>query len=127
MADAAERRERVVLLLETADDWIPGPRRPRYQDAARAGESPSATVECTRRSETKLDEARLPSEASPAKVAKDGQHNNHDDDDPKPARHVVLSLGAGRLYGDPTRICNLHDLRGERHGSRSREISPSRL
>jgi hypothetical protein len=32
-------------------------------------------------------EGRLPGEASPAKVAKDGQHNNDDDDDPKPGRH----------------------------------------
>src|SRR5918994_1910479 len=44
---------------------------------------------------------RLPTEASPAKVAKDSQHNNDDDDDPKPGRHVSLSLGASRFYGDP--------------------------
>lgn len=37
--------------------------------------------------ETKRDGARLPREASPAKVAKDGQHNNDDDDDPKPGWH----------------------------------------
>lgn len=55
-------------------------------------------------SETKLDGARLPREASPAKEAKDGQHNNNDDNDPKPGRHVILSLGACRLYGEPTRF-----------------------
>jgi hypothetical protein len=44
-------------------------------------------------SETKLGRARLPREASPAKVAKDGQHNKDDDDDPKPG-HVIPSLGA---------------------------------
>ena len=44
-------------------------------------------------SETKLGRARLPREASPAKVAKDGQHNKDDDDDPKPG-HVILSSGA---------------------------------
>jgi hypothetical protein len=43
--------------------------------------------------ETKLDGARLPREASPAKEAKNGQHNNDDDDDPKPGWHVILSLG----------------------------------
>jgi hypothetical protein len=32
--------------------------------------------------ETELAPARLPREASPAKVAKDGQHNDDDDDDP---------------------------------------------
>jgi hypothetical protein len=36
----------------------------------------------------------LPRHASPAKVAKDGQHNNDDDDDQKPGRHVILSFGA---------------------------------
>jgi hypothetical protein len=30
----------------------------------------------------------LPGEASPAKEAKEGQHNNDDDDDPKPG-HVI--------------------------------------
>jgi len=30
---------------------------------------------------------QLPREASPAKVAKDGQYNNDNDDDPKPGRH----------------------------------------
>jgi hypothetical protein len=33
---------------------------------------------------------RLPGEASPAKEAKEGQHNNDDDDDPEPG-HVALS------------------------------------
>ncbi len=42
--------------------------------------------------------ARLPRKASPAKVAKNGQHNNDDDDDPEPGRHVILSLGACRFY-----------------------------
>jgi hypothetical protein len=64
-------------------------------------------------SETKLDGARLPGPASPAKVAKDGQHNNDDDDDPKPGRHVILSLGACRLYGERTRICKVCGLRRE--------------
>jgi len=41
---------------------------------------------------------RLPREASPAKVAKDGQHDDDDDDDPKPGRHVILSLGTCRFY-----------------------------
>jgi hypothetical protein len=40
-------------------------------------------------SETKLAGARLPREASPAKVAKDCQRNNDDDDDPKPGWHVI--------------------------------------
>lgn len=123
----ARRFGRVFPVAARLEDWIPGLRRARNQDAARAGESPSATADCTRRSEPKLNEARLPSEASPAKVAKDGQHDNDDDDDPKPARHVILSLGAGRLYGDPTRFCNPHDLCGERHGSRWGELSPSRM
>jgi len=63
---------------------------------------------------------RLPGEASPAKEAKDGQHNNDDDDDPK-NRHVILSLGACRLYGEPTRICKVRGLRREWNGSRSGE------
>jgi hypothetical protein len=32
---------------------------------------------------------RLPGEASPAEVAKDGQHDNDDDYDPQPGRHVI--------------------------------------
>jgi hypothetical protein len=64
-------------------------------------------------SETKPDgRAALPSEASAAEVAKEGQHNNDDDDDPE-NRHVILSLGASRLYGEPTRFRNLRDLRRE--------------
>jgi len=63
---------------------------------------------------------RLPGEASPAKEAQDGQHKNDDDDDPK-NRHVILSLGACRLYGDPTRICKVRGLRREWYGSRSGE------
>jgi hypothetical protein len=51
--------------------------------------------------------ARLTRETSPAKVAKDGQQDNHDDYDPKPSRHVNLSSGAHRLYDDPIRICNV--------------------
>jgi hypothetical protein len=58
--------------------------------------------------ETKLDGARLPREASPTKVAKDGQHNDDDDDDPEPGRHVILSLGACRLYDEPTRTRNVY-------------------
>ena len=50
------------------------------------------------------DGARLPREASPTEVAKDGQHNNDDENDPKPGRHVILSLGGRRLYGEPTRF-----------------------
>src|SRR5215207_1763012 len=67
-------------------------------------------------SDAKLAGARLPREASPAKVAKDGQRNDDDDDDPKPGRHVILSLGACRLYDEPTRIRNVcgPTLRGER-------------
>jgi hypothetical protein len=34
---------------------------------------------------------------------------------------VILSLGACRLYGEPTRICNVRGLRRERYGSRSCE------
>ena len=60
--------------------------------------------------------ARLPREASPAKVAKQGQHNNDDNDDPKPARHVILSLGARQLYGEPTYIFNPRGVRLERYG-----------
>jgi hypothetical protein len=45
---------------------------------------------------------RLPGEASPAKVAKENQHKNDDDDDPK-NRHVILSLGAWRLYSPSAR------------------------
>ena len=45
---------------------------------------------------------RLPGEASPAKVAKDDQHKNDDEDDPK-NRHVILSLGAGRFYSPSAR------------------------
>jgi hypothetical protein len=51
----------------------------------------------------KLDGARLPREASPAEVAKDGQHNNDDDDDPQD-RHVILSLrSSNRLLSRPGR------------------------
>jgi hypothetical protein len=72
-------------------------------------------------SETKLGRARLPREASPAKVAKDGQHNKDDDDDPKPG-HVILSSGSAcRLYCEPDRIGNVCGLRRERNGSRSGE------
>jgi len=53
---------------------------------------------------------RLPREASPAKVAKDGQHNNDDDDDPE-NRHVILSLGAWRLYSPSARLCNAGGLK----------------
>lgn len=34
---------------------------------------------------------------------------------------MILSLGACRLYGDPTRICNLRGLRRERDGACSGE------
>jgi hypothetical protein len=34
---------------------------------------------------------------------------------------VILSLGACRLYGEPTRICNVRGLRRERYDSRSGE------
>src|SRR5215207_2807527 len=54
-----------------------------------------------------VSRARLPREASPAKVAKDGQDNNDDDDDPKPGRHAILSLGECRLYDEPTGIRNV--------------------
>jgi hypothetical protein len=47
-------------------------------------------------SETNVDGTRLPPrEASPAKVAKEGQQDKDDDDDPKPG-HAILSLGACR-------------------------------
>jgi hypothetical protein len=39
------------------------------------------------------DRSRLPREASPAKEANNGQHNEDDDDDPKPG-HVILSVGS---------------------------------
>jgi len=55
-----------------------------------------------------VSRARLPREASPAKVAKDGQDNNDDDDDPKPGRHAILSLGECRLYDEPTGIRNVY-------------------
>ena len=72
-------------------------------------------------SETKLDRARLSRQASPAKVAKDGQHDDDDDDDPKPGRHVILSLGACPLYREPTRICKVCGLGRLREGARSGE------
>ena len=74
---------------------------------------------------------RLPREASPTKVAKNEQHNNDDDDDPNPG-HVILSLGACRLYGESAPSCNMrglghglsgrapamaHELKGPRRGS----------
>ena len=55
---------------------------------------------------------RLPIEASPAKVASDEQHNDDDDDDPNPG-HVILSLGACRLYGESVCSCNGRGRRGE--------------
>lgn len=54
-----------------------------------------------------LQGARLPREASPAKIAKDGQHNNDHDDDPKPGRPVVLPLGTCRFCGEPSGGCNV--------------------
>jgi hypothetical protein len=53
----------------------------------------------------------LPIETSPAKVANDEQHKNDDDDDPNPG-HAILSLGARRLYGESTRVCNASAARG---------------
>jgi hypothetical protein len=46
---------------------------------------------CGRRGPHAALTVRLPREASPAKVAKDGQHNDNDDD-PKPGRHVDPSF-----------------------------------
>jgi hypothetical protein len=42
----------------------------------------------------------LPGEASPAKVAKEEQHNDDDDQEPKPGRHggSFLPFGRNRLY-----------------------------
>jgi hypothetical protein len=81
----------------------------RATDAARRWRSKEERLRRVRRttSEAKLAGARLPREASPAKVAKDGQCNDDHDDDPKPGRHVILSLGACRLYDEPTRIRNV--------------------
>jgi hypothetical protein len=42
--------------------------------------------------------------------ANDGHHSNDDEGDPKPGRHVILSLGACRLYDEPTRIRNVRAL-----------------
>ena len=39
---------------------------------------------------------------------------------------VILSLGACRLYGEPTRICHVRSLRRERNGSRSGECGGKR-
>jgi hypothetical protein len=77
-------------------------------------------------SETKSAGARLPGEASPAKVAKDGQRNNDDDDDPKPGRHMILSLGDMPTLrrADPcSQTCaGLRcDGNGSRSGERARE------
>ena len=57
---------------------------------------------------------RLPREASPEEVGK-GQHNDDDDDDPEPSRHVILSVGACRLYGAQTRTARVLGLRPKRH------------
>jgi hypothetical protein len=46
--------------------------------------------------------------------------------DPKPGRHVILSLGACRLYGEPTRIFKVCGLRREWNGPRSDECSGER-
>ena len=54
----------------------------------KATEREARAVSRRGRETTRENGARLPSEASPAKVAKDSQHNNDDDDDPKPARHA---------------------------------------
>jgi len=60
----------------------PSPPHPSHTAAGSSG--------VMRRNEVRR--ARLPREASPAKVAKDDQDKNDDDDDPKPG-HVILSLG----------------------------------
>jgi len=53
-------------------------------------------------SETKLGRARLPRKASPAKEAKDGQHNKDDDDDPNPTHCVPFGRSAPTLLrADP--------------------------
>jgi hypothetical protein len=46
----------------------------------------------------------LPREASPAKVAKNGQHHDDDNDNPKPGRHVDPSFrgGCARPYDEGT-------------------------
>jgi hypothetical protein len=97
----------------------------RDRDGARGGPKRCAYENPATR-ETKLAPARLPREASPAKVAKDGQHNDDDDDDPEPGRHVILSLGACRLYDEPTRIRNVcgPTLRWERLTGRAPRQSP---
>lgn len=73
------------------------------------------------------DGLRLPSEASPAEVAKDGQHDNDDDDDPKPARHVILSFRSRPTLrrSDPF----LQPARPMRRAARIAlgEVSPSRM
>jgi len=94
--DHIHRRNRLGGLIHeyAADGWINAPHR--VADAPAVGGGRSRRI-LEAPSETKLDGARLSREASPAKVAKDGQHNNDDDDDPK-NRHVILSLGACRLY-----------------------------
>jgi hypothetical protein len=71
-------------------------------------------------SETNVDGAQLPPrEASPAKVAKDGQHSKDDDDDPQPG-HAILSLGACRdsTASRPV-FARVRGLRREWNGSRS--------
>jgi hypothetical protein len=52
------------------------------------------------------ENAALSREPSPAEVAKEGQGDDDDDQNPKPGRHVILSSGAVRVYGWTTRICN---------------------
>jgi hypothetical protein len=65
-------------------------------------------------SETQLDGAGLPGQASSAEEAKEGQHNEDNDDDPKPG-HVILSVrslpiyspaGSSLFYSPAARLCN---------------------
>jgi hypothetical protein len=94
MASAAEYFEGLAAL--SAAGVFPDCGGVRRGCVSRGGGPPGVGLSLAaarRLTKMKLDGARLPREASPAKVAKDGQHTHDDDDDPQD-RHVILSLGA---------------------------------
>ena len=67
-----------------------------------------ASLQSARTHPRVLERAWLPRHASPGEVH-DGQDDNHDDDDPKPSRHRILSLGPCRLYDESACIRNVFD------------------
>ena len=74
----------------------------------------ATTATVGRRPESLRLGVRLPGEASPAEEAKNEQHNDNDDDDPK-NRHVIPSLGGFRHYSPSACLCNV---RGHTRASR---------